>query len=371
VVAAEAVVVLWVLAATATAQLLAWIVETVRGTRHGPLVVRLLTAGVVLLLAVSFWRGHSRTVARVLGGDLLATLVSAGDDGDRAEWALGVVVLAVVLVGAVLLGDRVAALAARRTPRAQGALETRRHPLRPARTTEGALRRLDRAGVWRSVPMRRGLGLLALIPVVVAVTGRVQWGSLPLLPGVFGLVAALLVGVNALSLDAAGAWWRESLPVSPDVLLRVRTRIVLEVVLLPSAATLVVGGVRSGPPPGPTAVLAVLGCTLVVVARVLASVMRWSVTRPYAADLRRPRATPAPAGAMLLYSLRLTLHGLLYGTVFAALSAVSEHWGPALPVTLGLSLLFLVPSVLSLRRTRRLWLDPVRRAGVVRTVGAL
>ncbi|MEO3935584.1 hypothetical protein V3N99_02385 [Dermatophilaceae bacterium Soc4.6] len=371
VVAGEAVVVLWLLAVTAAAQLLAWLVESLRSTRHGPLAVRLVTAAVVLVVAVTFWQGHAHTVVRAVGGDLLAALVSAGDDGHWAVWSLGVAALAVVLLGAVRLGDRAAAAAARRAPRAQAALETRRHPLRPARTTEGALRRLDRAGVWRSVPLRRGLGLLALIPVVVAVTGRVQWGSLPLLPGFFGLGGALLFGVNALSLDAAGAWWRESLPVPPDVLLRVRTRVVLEVVLLPSVATLIVGGVRSGPPPGPTAVLAVLGCTLVVVARVLASVMRWSVTRPYAADLRRPRATPAPAGAMLLYSLRLTVHGVLYGTLFAALSAISAHWAWALPVTVGLSGLLVVPSVLSLRRTRRLWLDPVRRAAVVRTVGAV
>lgn len=74
---------------------------------------------------------------------------------------------------------------------------------------------------------------------------------------------------------------------------------------------------------------------------------------------------------MLLYSLRLTVHGVLYGTLFAALSAISAHWAWALPVTVGLSGLLVVPSVLSLRRTRRLWLDPVRRAAVVRTVGAV
>ncbi|MDQ2756611.1 MAG: hypothetical protein M3Y71_08610, partial [Actinomycetota bacterium] len=232
-----------------------------------------------------------------------------------------------------------------------------------------ALRRLDRAGVWRSAPLRRGLALLALVPMVLAVSGRVEWASLPLLPGFFGLGGALLFGVNALCLDAAGAWWRESLPVTPETLLRVRTRVVLEVVLLPAAVTLLIGAVRSGPPPGPTPVVAALGAMVVVVARILASVMRWSVTRPYAADLRRPRATPAPAGAMLAYSLRLTLHAIVYGTVFTALSALSFRLAWALPVTLALAVLFVLPSVVSLRRTRRLWLDPVRRAGILRTVG--
>jgi hypothetical protein len=157
--------------------------------------------------------------------------------------------------------------------------------------------------------------------------------------------------------------------VAPEVLLRVRTRIVLEVILLPSMATLVVGALRSGPPPGPTAVLAAVCSTLVVAARVLASVMRWSVTRPYAADLRRPRATPAPAGAMFLYSLRLTLHGIAYGILFTSLSALGGRWWWVLPVTVALTVLLVLSSVVSLRRTRRLWLDPVRRAGVLRTVG--
>jgi len=369
--AAETVVILWLLTATAIAQVLAWLAETVRGSRHGRWAVRVVITLGVVVVGLTLWTGHARPAAHLLGGDLVASLVRAADADDRVPWALGVLGLVVLLVLALRLGDRAAAAAARRPPRAQAALETRRHPLRRARSTQAALRRIDRAGVWRSAPLRRGLALIALLPLALAVSGRVEWGSLPLLPGFFGLGGALLFGVNALSLDASGAWWRESLPVSPQTLLAVRTRVVLEVVFLPAVATLVVGAVRSGPPPGPVAVVAALGAMVVVVARILASVMRWSVTRPYAADLRRPRATPAPPGAMLAYSLRLTLHGVVYGIVFTTLSALADHGWWVLPVTLALVVALVLPSVVSLRRTHRLWLDADRRAAILRTVGSV
>ena len=54
---------------------------------------------------------------------------------------------------------------------------------------------------------------------------------------------------------------------------------------------------RNGLPPLQTGV-AVASCWLVVVVQVLAIAMTWSSARPYAVDLRSPRATPAPHAAM-------------------------------------------------------------------------
>ncbi|GAA1908437.1 hypothetical protein [Lapillicoccus jejuensis] len=356
------VVALWLAVATATAQLVGWGAEAVRGAPYGVWVVRLALTLVVAAAAVALWTGRLAGATRALGGDLVADVVRAGAEGDGVPWVLGVLALLALTALAVALGDRAAAAVARRPRRVRAAAETRRHP--PGRTLDahGTLRRLDRAGVLRSPPLARGLLLLALLPGLVALAAPLDWVVLPVVPGFFGLGGALLFGVNAFVLDGGGAWWRESLPVAPRVLLRTRARLVAEVLALPTLASLVLGAVRAGWPPGPAPVVATAGALLVVAARILASTLRWSVRHPHAADLGSPRAQPAPAGTLLADTLRLTAHALAYGVLFCAL-AVAPWWWAALA-----AVVLLVPSVLSLRRTARLWDDPVVRAGVVRTV---
>lgn len=356
------VVLLWLVLCTATAQLVGWAAEAVRGAPYGVWVVRLALTLVVVGVAGAVWSGRLAGTASGLGGDLVAGVVRAGGVGDGVPWALGVLVLLALTALALALGDRAAAAVARRPRRVRAAAETRRHPPGRALGAHATLRRLDRAGVLRSPPLARGLLLLALLPALVALAAPLDWVVMPVVPGFFGLGGALLFGVNAFVLDGGGAWWRESLPVPPGELFRVRARLVAEVLALPTLASLVLGAVRAGWPPGPGPVVATVGAVVVVAARVLASTLRWSVRHPHAADLGSPRAQPAPAGTLLADTLRLTAHALVYGVLFCALG-LAPWWWPALA-----AVVLLVPSVLSLRRTARLWQDPVVRAGVVRTV---
>ena len=103
----------------------------------------------------------------------------------------------------------------RRLPRDELRLETGSHPARPTPGRDfAALVRIDRASVWRSVPLRRGLVVLACSPGLVALAGDLDWDTLTILPGLVASGGALLFGVNAWCLDGRGALWRESLPVA-------------------------------------------------------------------------------------------------------------------------------------------------------------
>ncbi|MDQ2755940.1 MAG: hypothetical protein M3Y71_05175, partial [Actinomycetota bacterium] len=66
--AAETVVVLWLLTATATAQVLAWLAEALRGSRHGTLAVRVVVVLGVVVVGLTFWYGRARSAAHLLGG---------------------------------------------------------------------------------------------------------------------------------------------------------------------------------------------------------------------------------------------------------------------------------------------------------------
>ena len=75
--------------------------------------------------------------------------------------------------------------------------------------------RIDRAAIWRSVPLRRGHDGARLMPGAVALAGDLEWQMLTMLPGLVASGGALLFGVNTWCLDGRGALWRDSLPVSP------------------------------------------------------------------------------------------------------------------------------------------------------------
>lgn len=366
-VAALAVAVVWLLVATAVGQLAGWGAEVLRATTHGPVLVRVVVGAAVAGVALIAATGSAAAVAAALGGSGLRALVQAGDRGAWATWVPGLAGLVLVGVLALWLGALAARAAARRPARTQAAAETRVHrPRRPSRTVLGDVVRLDRASVWRAAPLRRGLMLLAVLPLGTAVVGGIRWETLPVVPGLVAAGGALLFGVNAWCLDAAGSWWRESLPVASRTLFAARAVVVAEIVLAPAALTLLVAAVRAGSPGGPAPVVTAVASTGVVCVRLVASAMRWSVRHPQAADLRRPRATPAPPGRMLAYSVRLALTGSVTGLLFTVLGGVFPSWVVVL-VALGL----LATSVLSLRRTARRWDDAGRRAELVRTVASL
>ena len=112
-------------------------------------------------------------------------------------------------------------------------LETSTHASRsnpPSDLT--ALMRSDRVGIWRSVPLRRGLAVLAVMPGLVAIAGDLQWDMLTILPGLVASGGALLFGVNSWCLDGRGALWRDSLPVDPRLVFTSRVFVLVEVLLV-------------------------------------------------------------------------------------------------------------------------------------------
>lgn len=362
---AQVVVLAWVLAATAMGQALGWAVEGVRRTPRGVLLVRVGTATVAVALAGLHLAGGLAPLVRALPTTWVA------DATRGAHWWVAVLVLLALAAVVVRLGALPAAWALHLPPREELRVQSGVHQARPApRPRWGSpdralLLRLDRASVWRSVQMRRGLMVLGLGPGVVALLAGLEWGSVLLLPGLTASGAALLFGVNAWCLDGKGMVWRETLPVPAADVFAVRALLVAECMALVSTATVVLALVRNGPPPLVVGV-AVLSCWAVVLVQVLAISMSWSVRSPYSVDLSSPRATPAPHAAMAGYAGRLSLVTTVTAMLFTGLSALPWAW---LPVAVALPLL--AWSTARLLRARRRWLAGDERARIVLTVAAV
>ncbi len=356
------VMLLWVAIATAIAQVIAWSVEAVRRRRYGVLGMRVVVAA---MCAVALWVQLSgRTIDlldRIPTRWILLGAVSTPD----AQWFSVVVVELLVLVTAVVLGTIPAQLAARRLPHDELRAETDTHTPRPMPWSDlAALVRIDRASVWRAVPMRRGMGVLAVGPGLVAVLGNLPWESVIILPGLVVSGGALLFGVNAWCLDGRGQLWRENLPVEPGLVFTARSLVLAEFLGLASVITIMLASLRAGIPT--VSELTAIGCLLVVVTvQVVGASMRWSAQKPYAVDLRSARATPAPPIMMVNYSARLALVTTMTGLLFSALSNLPDP-----TVSLLVAVVCLAWSLTRLLRTRRRWIDPFERARIVTTVSA-
>jgi hypothetical protein len=353
----------WLLTATTVGHCVAWGVEWVRRGPHGAWVVRGIATGVVVVTALLVVSDRlvplldrSPTRAVVAG-----SLAGATGDGSRL---LGVcALLAVVSAAATVGGAVLARLVTRRPARDELRVEGSTREPRPNPGSDlTALLRVDRATVWRSVPLRRGLTVLSLFPGLVALGGALPWDTVVILPGLVASGGALLFGVNAWCLDGQGALWRDSLPARPLSGFGVRALAVAEVLLVASAATLVLASARAGAPLASEAA-AVVCAAVVVTLQVVEASLRWSVRRPYAMDLRSARATPAPPAVMVGYSARLALVTTLTGLVFTV-TARLDSWGWSVPV----AMVFLAWSAWRLRRTAGQWADPVVRSRVLVTV---
>jgi hypothetical protein len=361
---AQAPVLVWLVAATSIAQVAAWSIEWLRRGPQGVLAVRalaLLVAGSLALLIVTDelvpLLDHSPTVRITIG-------VLYGADGQVWPWLRVVAVLVVIAVAAVALGALVARGVAGRPAHDELREESSIRQPRPTPTSDlVALVRTDRAGIWRSVPLRRGLAVLALLPGLVALAGGLEWSMLSILPGLVASGGALLFGVNSWCLDGRGALWRDSLPVAPKLMFVSRVLVLVEVLLLATGLTLLLGSLRAGLPT-PAQLVGVLCCAAVVTVQVVATSLRWSVRRPFAVDLRSARATPAPPVVMVGYSARLALTTTLTGMVFGAASYGSWPW----PVLLALP--FLLFSAAKLVATADAWAVPETRSRVIATVAS-
>ncbi len=356
----------YLLAATVVGQALGWLLVGVRRTRRGRASTWVLLA---LVLALVGWTVVTDRMAGVLETLPTSAVVSAAQDAARLDPRSlpAVLVLGLVTVLAYLGAVRAADWALRR-PGDLGIDGPAARPVRrraTAATPYRALLEVDRASVWRSQPLRRGILVLAVLPVVAALVAGLPWSSIALLGPLVASGAALLFGVNALSLDGSGAVWIASLPQDPLVVLRSKARVVTEVVAGSVVVVLVGAGLRSGSWPDLQQATSVVAGSVACTALVVATCLRLSVVRPHRADLRGPRDTPAPPGTMALYSIRLALLTTPVALVFAVLTVGPT---PAAPV-LGAALC-LAWARWSWRGTRRRWLDADTRARVVSTVAA-
>lgn len=361
---AEAPVLIWLVAATAIAQAAAWLIEWLRRGPLGGLVVRVLIlalAGTMALLVLTDelvpLLDKSPTVRITIG-------VLYGADGQLWPWLQVIAVLLAIALAAVVVGALVAREVAGRPAHDELREESSvRQPRAHPTSDLMALVRTDRVGIWRSVPLRRGLAVLALLPGLVALAGGLEWSMLSILPGLVASGGALLFGVNSWCLDGRGALWRDSLPASPRLMFASRVIVLVEVLLLATGLTLLIGSLRAGMPT-PAQLVGVLCCAAVVTVQVVSTSLRWSVRRPFAVDLRSARATPAPPVVMVGYSARLALTTTLTGMVFGAASYGSWPW----PVLIALP--FLLFSAARLVATAETWADPGVRSHVVATVAS-
>ncbi|MET1000013.1 MAG: hypothetical protein ABWX73_14965 [Marmoricola sp.] len=359
----ELPVLLWALTATALAQVLGWIAEGVRRGPHGIAIFRVVTlllavgAGALVVTDTFATMADNSPTIRIL------LTVLDGQSGRWVLWGTGVATIVVIGLVAVVVGVIPARWALNRPMREELRLESGRHQARSNASSDFMMMlRIDRGAVWRSVPLRRGLLVLALMPGGVALAGDLEWQMLTILPGLVASGCALLFGVNTWCLDGRGALWRDSLPVSPRSVFLVRAVVLLEVLLCSAALTLVLAALRAGQPTA-AEVTALLCSTLVVSLQVVAASMRWSIARPFSVDMRSARATPAPPVVMAGYSARLALATTMTGLIFSGFAQVDD-----VRYALLVAAIFVLWSAWRLERAAQRWDDPVTRSRVISVV---
>lgn len=356
-------VLLWIAFATALGQVVGWTFEGIRRGPFGIWISRGITAACGLGVATLVLTHQVTDVFDVSPTVEVFVTVLDGVAGRLLRWTIGTGVVVLLLVVATLAGLVPARWALHRPLREELRLES---GIRTPRPNPGsdllAMMRIDRASVWRSVPLRRGLLVLGLLPGAVALAGELTWSLVTVLPGLVASGGALLFGVNAWVLDGRGALWRDSLPAPAGTAFAAKALVLLEVLLVPAALTLLLAALRAGTPT--TAELAsVTAATLVVCVQVTTTALGWSVRRPFASEMRSARATPAPPVAMVGYSARLALTTTIVGLMFSA-TALADDWVPAVLLAVPL----LLWSGYRLAGTADAWARPHTRARVVAVV---
>jgi hypothetical protein len=361
-----ALTLLWMLTCGAVAQSAGWAMELARTTRAGPWAVR--GAGGALAVATTVL-ALTGTLGTALDHSPTLWFVASARPGAfwfEPAWLTAAAALAAVSLVTIAAGAALVAVLQRRTPRDQVRMEARRYPARPLPSSSLMLAlRVDRASVWRSAPLRRGLITLAAIPGAAAALAGLDWDLLVLLPGLAASGAGLLFGVNALCLDGPGAVWRETLPGTPGSWLGARLIVITEVCLLGGLQAAAIGAIRAPGPPTAAEGTALLGALLASTAQVVGRCARWSLAHPYASTLRDARDHPAPPAAMAGYSARLALTTTFTGLAFS----LCARWGLtllAMCLTVAACCLGARSVVSSLRR----WNEPAERSRVIAAVSA-
>ena len=356
----------YVAVVTTAGQAVAWAVIGVRQRARGRQAVWLLAAAIAVA-AVAIVRYHAGRA--VLDRSPTAPVVHAvlsGGNEQLGPWLSCTATLAALLVVFVRVGNRTCAWALRRPGDGHRSHESRPRQRRPDRKGElAALLQVDRANVWRSAPLRRGLLVLTLVPGLVAAGAALEWASLAVVPALVTAGAGLLFGVNMFCLDAGGATWLASLPCRPRLAIVSKIVVLGETVVGSALIAAIAGSLRTQGSPTAADVAALLGCVVSCTMFVLATCARLSLTRPGRAELRGNRDTPAPPAAMAVYSIRLATVTTLIGLVFGQAARLDSWLVPAVFTTA-----ITVLSGLSLARSLRRWDDSASRAAVVAAVSS-
>jgi len=363
-------------AVTVAGQAIAWLVVGVRKSSIGRAVVWIAAATVV---GLAVWIVRTGGVTDVL--DELPTrkllgamLVSAGSGFEPVVIAWLLALVALIPLG-LLVSSRVANWALRRPDDRGGALSGRTVSRRAEPRAQGdrsvysLLLAMDRASVWRSAPLRRGVLVLAILPGAVAALAGMPWDTVAVMPPLVASGAGLLFGVNAFSLDGSGALWVASTPHNHRLVLRSKMRVIAEVGAVAVAIAItgaVIGGAARGREfPSALDLLIVLACSISCVLLVAAICLRLSVTRPHRAELKEARDTPAPPGVMAVYSTVLALITTPLGLLYCGATLLNSAMSAAL-LTAGT---LLATAALQSGTSRR-WDSPLIRSGVVSTVAS-
>jgi hypothetical protein len=354
---------LWIAFSTATGQAVGWVFEGIRRGAHGILVARVI-AGAAIAAVIGLVL-TDRLVPLLDRSPTVRVYVAAahGTEARWSAWALATVVLALMTVVAVLAGLVPARWTLHRALREELRLESGHIEPRPNPATDlRALVRIDRSSIWRAVPLRRGVLVLAFMPGLVAVAGSLDWSMVTILPGLVASGGALLFGVNTWCLDGRGALWRDSLPVSASLAYAAKVIVLFEVLLSAAGFTILLAALRAGAPTS-AELASAIAAAVVVATQVVAASMKWSVERPFSVDMRSARATPAPPVVMAGYSARLAVRTTIVGLVFSG-TALAPDWRWAALVAVPL----LCWSCWRLIRTANLWAVPEVRARVISVV---
>jgi hypothetical protein len=364
--AALSIAALYILAITVCGQAIAWWLIGVRQTRNGR-VATWIAAGLLAVAALVTARLTDLTDVLDKAPTkpvVFAILDSAG--GVYRTWYPVVTVLLGMIGVGLAAGVAAVAYTTRRPAGAAVERQARRVARRgPARSLVAELNRIDRASVWRAGALRRGVIVMGLLPGAATAAVRVDWTSLALTGGLVAAGAGLLFGVNAFCLDGSGGLWLGSLPLPAGAHLLSKARVIAETCLICCAITVGAGATRARGELSAAAIATVIAAVTACSAVVVASCIRSSVDKPHRAELRGSRDTPAPPGAMAVYSVRLALRTTLLAMVIAGVGAIGAAWAPLLLAAAVSTLAWL-----SIRGTLDTFTAPEKRSFVLVTVAS-
>jgi hypothetical protein len=355
----------YVAAATTVGQAVAWAVASARQDRVGRRVVWALVAAVIVAGVAVVHSGITQTLDRAPTRSVLLAML-AGSAGHYTRWSVMVLALCFVAVAGLWAGVWATRFALRWPPGVTAERVARAVPRRATpRSVWPQLRRIDRAGVWRAPALRRGVLVMGGLPGLVTAVAGVDWPTLGLAAGLVTAGAGLLFGINAFCLDGPGALWLGSVPLLPATHLWAKTVAIAEVCLVSSSIALGAGAIRAEGDATSAAVVAAVCAVIACTAAVTATCLRMSLTGPHRADLRDPRDTPAPPGAMAARSARLAVQTTVLALVVSSLGRTGHALAPILFTLIALAL-----AGRSVLRSGQIYADPARRAYVLVTVAS-